>query len=107
LLLPAASVFLLELDCEVMASARCLARVDERAALSGSESWERSICSIDFRVENVGGAWAGLVVDVRWRLKDGPLVDAVLVAVFAELLDVRRWIRVGVGSRGALLRVVF
>lgn len=47
-----------------------------------------------------------MVVDVRWRFEAGPAVDAVFIAVLAELLDVRRWIRVGVGSRMALGSVV-
>lgn len=55
-----------ELDWETMASKRCLPRVEERAMSSGSESRERSICSIDLAVENVGvGARRGAPVSVE------------------------------------------
>jgi len=55
-------------------------------------------------VENVGGAWPpALLVDVRRRFDADPVVGALLVAVFAELLDERRWIRECVDSPVVLL----
>lgn len=44
-------------DWEAIASKRCLPRVEDRAMSSGSESSDRSICSIDFAVEKVGVGW--------------------------------------------------
>lgn len=50
------------------------------ASASLSESWERSICSIDFAAENGGGVrGASPVPDVRRRLDGGAPVGVPLV----------------------------